>query len=235
MNVIYSRIVWSIRTIGSHVLQMLPCMLVGLLIWLLVWPWRKKRLTRRGQYSSPLREGALLAFVLFCVGLAAMTVFPYGIWSAVFEAVLCPGKELDLWDFYLPPEQILLRMEEFCQRVVPFREIRRVLLWGDRWLWFILWGNIIMFMPVGFCSGLLWFNGTWKRATGVGFFFSFSIEVIQLFIGRITDIDDVILNTLGALLGYILYRLFRWVWPELAQKFHIQKREDKVHGGLEAN
>ena len=42
----------------------------------------------------------------------------------------------------------------------------------------------------------------WGRVTLMGFLLSLSIEVTQLFLAtRATDIDDVILNTLGTLLG----------------------------------
>ena len=38
--------------------------------------------------------------------------------------------------------------------------------------------------------------------------FSFLIEFIQYFIGRSADIDDLILNTLGAMLGYFIFYIF---------------------------
>ena len=36
---------------------------------------------------------------------------------------------------------------------------------------------------------------------------SLTIEIVQLKIGRTFDIDDVILNTCGGMLGYSLHRL----------------------------
>lgn len=63
--------------------------------------------------------------------------------------------------------------------------------------------NILMMMPFGFLLPLL------SRRTGKlraiflsGFLFSLMIELSQLFNYRATDIDDLILNTLGAILGY---------------------------------
>ena len=40
------------------------------------------------------------------------------------------------------------------------------------------------------------------------FIISLSIELIQSIIGRVFDVDDIILNIIGALLGYFIYRLF---------------------------
>ena len=37
---------------------------------------------------------------------------------------------------------------------------------------------------------------------------SASVEVIQLLIGRIFDIDDIILNVIGGLFGFYIYKFF---------------------------
>ncbi len=72
-----------------------------------------------------------------------------------------------------------------------------------------IFGNILMFMPIGFLIPLafpkqrhLWSMALWGLIT------SLLIEFTQLFIIRGTDIDDVILNTLGAILGYVVFRVF---------------------------
>lgn len=74
-------------------------------------------------------------------------------------------------------------------------------------VWFFnLFGNVLAFMPMGFLLPLI-FNKlrSAKAITITTFITSTILEVIQLIskLG-ITDIDDVILNTLGGLLGYIL-------------------------------
>ena len=48
-------------------------------------------------------------------------------------------------------------------------------------------------------------------ATGIGaalflvLFASLSIELTQLFIGRVFDVDDILLNVLGGIIGYLFY------------------------------
>lgn len=42
------------------------------------------------------------------------------------------------------------------------------------------------------------------------------IEFIQLFIGRSSDIDDAILNTLGVMLGYCVLRLYKKISSKAA-------------------
>ena len=68
-------------------------------------------------------------------------------------------------------------------------------------------GNIILFLPLGITLCLL---GLRRRTTvRVGFCLSAAIELTQLFIpGRTTSADDVLCNTLGALVGYLL--VSRW-------------------------
>lgn len=63
--------------------------------------------------------------------------------------------------------------------------------------------NILMFIPFGAFLPI-YFGRFWKMSTTVlaGVFMSFTIEVLQLFTFRLTDIDDLIMNTLGTLLGY---------------------------------
>ena len=68
-------------------------------------------------------------------------------------------------------------------------------------------GNTSMFIPTGVIMPILYkrLDCFWKvLLAGVGL--SFVIEVIQLlFPGSVTDIDDLILNTLGIAVGYGIY------------------------------
>lgn len=69
--------------------------------------------------------------------------------------------------------------------------------------------NVMMFVPLGFI-----FPAVYKRlrrcrwtilcTMGV----SFCIEFMQYFIGRSADVDDVLLNTCGGVIGYLLFIAF---------------------------
>ena len=80
--------------------------------------------------------------------------------------------------------------------------------------------NILLFMPLGFMLPCIWkkYEVLWKTALS-GITFSLIIELCQLFNGRITDIDDLLMNTLGALIGWVIFRLL---------KAHLSKLQDKV-------
>lgn len=66
--------------------------------------------------------------------------------------------------------------------------------------------NIVLFLPFGFLSSLA-FNGLnshWYYGLLVGFLFSILIEFLQAFCGRYVQLDDVVMNTLGAFLGFLV-------------------------------
>jgi glycopeptide antibiotics resistance protein len=61
-------------------------------------------------------------------------------------------------------------------------------------------GNIAMFVPIGFLAVLGLRTGV-VSATLLGFVFSGLVESVQYALGRVADVDDILLNTTGALLG----------------------------------
>ena len=76
-------------------------------------------------------------------------------------------------------------------------------------------GNFILLLPLGFFMPILWNKFQDGRKTVLfAFCFSLSIELLQLLLmyigvyGRAFDIDDIILNTLGACIGYLIYKKF---------------------------
>ena len=213
----------------SYFSQMLPCMLVGLAVFLCLLPARRGRLARRGLHSGPCREFALALFVVFSAGLAALTLFPANFWDRAMVILFKPGTWEEKWAFWagLYPsfDDVMDGVARLPDMLSPLQEIRRALRHGS-WLMFMLWGNIIMFLPVGFCTGLLWRNNRWWKSALIGCGCSAGIEFIQFFIGRSTDIDDVILNTTGALAGYWLFLLLKGLAPRFTEKFRCCRRED---------
>lgn len=65
--------------------------------------------------------------------------------------------------------------------------------------------NIILFVPLGFLVPVIWKNyRSIKTMFFMGFALSVSIEILQIFTFRLTDIDDLITNTAGAAIGYYI-------------------------------
>ena len=81
-------------------------------------------------------------------------------------------------------------------------------------------GNTTMFIPLGVVWPAVFkkLDKAWKVITaGAGV--SLTIEILQLpFFGRATDIDDLILNTTGFLVGYGIYLLVKGVAASMRKK-----------------
>lgn len=77
--------------------------------------------------------------------------------------------------------------------------------------------NVLLFVPVGFMLPMLWTKFEKKRYTILyGAFFSLIIELGQLFTFRATDIDDLITNTAGTVIGCLLYALIKRLFPKIS-------------------
>ena len=211
--------IWCMGNIWGYVLQMLPCVCLAPLAYAAVLPYRRRRLKRLGLVSSKCRESALLLFMMFCAGLAALTLFPGGFWRLSRWGRVLRG-ELPL----LPRVDLRFQLETI--QWVPFLEIRRA--FRGPWVMFIMVANVGLFCPIGFFQGLLWRRSRWWKAVGCGLAASVLIEFLQLFVGRNTDVDDVILNTAGTLAGYWLYGLLRVCLPEWTAKFQCSEKGDRA-------
>lgn len=220
-----------IADILCYVRQMVPLGLIALVILMLLRPARKRRLARLDLTSSVRRESALALFVVFCAGLAALTLFPADFWSGSGRFLLHPNAWGTLVREWYPTwDETVSRFAYLPNMLKPFEEISRALDRKSYWLLFMLLGNIIMFMPLGFFPALLWRRWRWWKSLLVGLGSSAIIEFVQFFIGRSTDIDDVILNTLGALAGFWIFGLLRALLPTFIEKFKCQPRGGDYRG-----
>lgn len=88
---------------------------------------------------------------------------------------------------------------------VPFKTILPYLLGNKGWIiaGLNLLGNIALLVPLGLILPFIYVNMTWKRSLIIAFLAGLTIEVMQVVLQvGIFDIDDVILNGLGVMIGY---------------------------------
>jgi glycopeptide antibiotics resistance protein len=123
----------------------------------------------------------------------------------------------------LEPFVLVLDRTPEPPNLVPLRGLvlmlQRAIDVDHRFTWFIvainILGNVLIFIPIGLLVSVL----TPNRHKGwlaflIGLAISLTIELIQLsFIIRIFDVDDLILNSSGAWLGFIAYLLVCQVKP----------------------
>ena len=97
----------------------------------------------------------------------------------------------------------------FRLNLIPFVDFfdyknRNALLWN-------VIGNTVMLIPSGIILPIIYkkLNSFWKVAAA-GALLSLCIEILQLpFSSRATDVDDLILNTAGVMIGYGIYALVK--------------------------
>lgn len=110
---------------------------------------------------------------------------------------------------------ISLPRPETALNLIPFEQTIKLIHGISKIDFFYnLFGNIVWFVPFG-----IFFPMIHKRRIGMiktvtsGFCLSLSIEIVQYFLGTgIADIDDLIFNTIGALIGYLIYAFFALIF-----------------------
>lgn len=90
--------------------------------------------------------------------------------------------------------------------LIPFREMFRY-DFGSRLFLKNVLGNIIMFLPYGFFTSYFLKEKRFLPIFILTVITSLTIESTQLMIGRVFDIDDILLNIVGGVLGHYLYIL----------------------------
>jgi glycopeptide antibiotics resistance protein len=121
------------------------------------------------------------------------------------------------------PSGVVLKLGgygDYGYNLVPFRTIFEYLS-GYPWGMIVianLLGNIILFMPLGFLLPLVYRPVSWKGVLGISVAFSLCIEILQLVLrAGASDVDDIILNALGGVLGYVAFMLFA-TWMRSSQR-----------------
>lgn len=97
---------------------------------------------------------------------------------------------------------------------IPFKEIMRYNITSRLFFKNVL-GNMIMFLPFGFFVSFYLKSEKITLPLFLILIASISIEIVQLLIGRVFDVDDIILNILGGLLGYGIYFILKRIGERL--------------------
>lgn len=187
----------------SYFLEVLPfALIVTALFELFRHLWLKKRGRARSTLS---RELSLGLFACYLAGLFGLVCTPANMWSYLFYFIRhgqSGGELMPLFsgEFNLMPTIFKYITGEYT---------------SDGWVWFMLLGNVAMYLPMGFM--LMWTmrRATYLKAIAVGFNISLATELIQPIVGRSFDTDDLILNAVGVVVGAALYLLLRKLFPSV--------------------
>ena len=97
---------------------------------------------------------------------------------------------------------------------IPFKEITRYDLWSHGFFKNVI-GNICLFLPFGYFISYILKSKKFYEPLFITFVCSLSIELVQMMIGRVFDVDDIILNVIGGMLGYCFYKLFYFIGSKI--------------------
>ena len=76
--------------------------------------------------------------------------------------------------------------------------------------------NVLLFIPLGIFVPCLWPEyRSMMKTVGLGLMTSLGIEILQIFTFRATDINDVITNVAGTMIGYLIGKLIINRFPQL--------------------
>ena len=113
--------------------------------------------------------------------------------SAMYIIVGVPDWRYITWDFTI--------------NLVPFQDFSTSNLMGMAL-------NAAMFAPLGFLLPAYFDRyRSFVPALDAGILTSLTVELIQLFTFRTTDVDDLIMNTLGTIVGFLLSKLILGLRP----------------------
>ena len=104
---------------------------------------------------------------------------------------------------------------------IPFKEILRYNM-GSRLFMKNVLGNLVLFLPYGFFVSYYLRNDKPHLTILLTLVTSFAIEIVQLLIGRVFDIDDILLNLLGGFIGYLIYHYLHKFWEKMPAVFRTE-------------
>lgn len=185
-------------SILGYFLQAVPItILIGIVYLILRFVFLKQKNRRIVWFSEIMR----LLFVCYLTGLCSLVILPANFWLSFFDAIFFGWWE-DMGVFFDFGEINLIPTIVKC-------------LSGDyslgSWVKEMIVGNLIMFMPFGFFLPFIAEKLNRRNAFILSFVVPLVVEFLQLFVGRSFDIDDLICNFLGIIIGFIIAGMIKRV------------------------
>lgn len=111
--------------------------------------------------------------------------------------------------------------------IIPLKGMKVQYLFALKgYMYFIinLFGNVLIFIPLGFFLSIYYKDDAKERFKIIitSMIISFFIEFLQLFIGRASDINDIILNTIGAWLGRLIFLYFNIIFENFFNTINLR-------------
>lgn len=190
------REIFTGNSVINQFIQVIP---ITLLVGLLYIIFRFLKLKKNNSDINYKKESLYLIFVCYIVGLFNLVLVPRNFWDIIWYNI-----------FYNFNENPFAGIFDFSYNFIP--TIYKIII-GEyalgSWVKTMIIGNLLMFIPMGILLSLCFKNFKKKNMFKYAILIPLAIEVIQLVVGRSFDIDDLVMNFLGIVIGYYIVELLK--------------------------
>lgn len=130
-------------------------------------------------------------FVCYLTGFINLTLVPGNLWSHIWALVFAGHSQ----------SEIMLFTGEFNFVPIIIKVLSNQLTLGS-WVKTMLIGNVLMLIPLGFFLPFVSTKINNQNVFKIAVIVPVAVEIIQPVVGRSFDVDDLILNFIGIILGY---------------------------------
>lgn len=211
---------WIYAKTGAfdNVLFSLPAVLAVMIIY-----WFVRCALQRHRFGSDykdfrrrslINEIIRLLLVGWIAGIVCVTLTPSAFWDIVWQSVI-NGESIgsDIWRFSFEPPQFTPILAYYIG------EGHLEWLFYSKTVIIDLVVNVALFVPLGLALPFICKKASLPKTAIIGFACSFLIEFIQCFIvNRDSNIDDLLCNTLGSVIGCLLYLLIKRLFAGFTEK-----------------
>lgn len=163
------------------VILMIPCLFI-------LYNCSKKK------YSN-LEKFMIVSFYIYLIFLFSKTFLPL------------PINELD---------KIIFKNMAIKNNYIPFKSIIEIITTStNNVIIYQIGGNILLTIPLGFFLPIIYKNINLAKAMKIGLAVAVGIEIMQGVVSKIIgiqyrsiDVDDILLNIIGTIIGYLIYKIF---------------------------
>lgn len=188
----------EIFTGNSVINQFIQVIPITLLVGLLYIIFRFLKLKKSNGDINYKKESLYLIFVCYIVGLFNLVLVPRNFWDIIWYNI-----------FYNFNENPFAGIFDFSYNFIP--TIYKIIIGEytlDSWGKAMIVGNFLMFIPMGIMLPLVFKNINKKNIFVIAILITLLIEILQPIVGRSFDIDDIIMNFIGSIIGYLAVTIF---------------------------
>lgn len=178
-------------TVFGYFLQAVPITIVVGIVYTIL---RLMYLKRKKCHVAWLSEAMRLLFICYLTGLCSLIILPQSFWLRFFDGIFFGWWEYLYESFHFGEVNLIPSIVLYLSGEITL----------GSWVKTMIVGNVAMFIPFGFFLPFVTEKLNRKNIFVVAAIVPLSMELLQLFFGRSFDIDDLICNFLGIVIGFFI-------------------------------